>query len=181
VIDRGRGAVLDKKLLEEGQRREFKLPAGRRMLYRTRYFTDSGIIGSREYVRRFYRAVQDRFAAKRDKISKPIVGLDGIYCPSTNGIFWPRAAFSLVFNPRPSALRLRLKTRSGLALNQNPPFVEGHYLFTDAVDGVNRHEVGSAEHGAWSVAPNPLQPILTLKEKKFILSSTCLKILVIPI
>ena len=49
-------------------------------------------------------------------------------CPSINGIFQPPAAFSLVFNPRNSALCLRLKTRSGLAGNQNLPFMDGHYI-----------------------------------------------------
>jgi len=37
----------------------------------------------------------------------------------------PPAAFSLVFNPRNSTLCLRLKTRSGLAGNQNLPFLDG--------------------------------------------------------
>ena len=50
----------------------------------------------------------------------------GSWCPSRNGIFRPPAAFSLVFNPRNSALCLRLKTRSGLAGNQNLPFLDGH-------------------------------------------------------
>ncbi len=40
AIDRGKGAVLDEKLLEKEDRREFRLPAGSRMLYRTHYFTD---------------------------------------------------------------------------------------------------------------------------------------------
>ena len=79
AIDKGKGAVLEEKLLEKEQRREFRLPAGRRLLYRTRYFTDSGIIGTREYVRRTYQQVKDRFGAKRDKVPKPISGLDGIY------------------------------------------------------------------------------------------------------
>ena len=78
-IDRGKGAVLEEKLLEKEQQREFKLPAGRRMLYRTRYFTDSGIIGTREYVRRTYLQVMGKFGAKRDKVPKPISGLEGIY------------------------------------------------------------------------------------------------------
>jgi hypothetical protein len=42
-------------------------------------FTDSGIIGTREYVRRTYRQVTDKFAAKREKIPRPISGLEGIY------------------------------------------------------------------------------------------------------
>jgi hypothetical protein len=36
--------------------------------------------------------------------------------------------FSLVFNPRNSALCLRLKIRSGLAGNQNPLFLDGHWF-----------------------------------------------------
>lgn len=64
ATDKGKGAVLDEKLLEKEKRREFRLPAGRcRMIYRMRYFSDSGIIGSREYVRRTYRQVMDKFAA----------------------------------------------------------------------------------------------------------------------
>jgi hypothetical protein len=79
AIGRGIGVALDEKLLEKERRREFRLPASRRMLYRTRYFTDSGIIGTREYVRRTYRQVMDKFGAKRDKVPKPICGLEGIY------------------------------------------------------------------------------------------------------
>ena len=52
----------------------------------------------------------------------------GSWCPSINSIFRLPAAFSLVFNPRNSALCLWLKTRSGLAGNQNLPFLDGHQL-----------------------------------------------------
>jgi REP element-mobilizing transposase RayT len=79
AIDGGKGAVLEATLLEKESHRQFRLPAGRRLLYRTRYFTDSAIIGTREYVRRTYRQVEDRFGAKRDKVPKPISGLHGIY------------------------------------------------------------------------------------------------------
>jgi REP element-mobilizing transposase RayT len=79
AIDRGKGVVLDPELLEKEQQREFRLPTGRRLLYRTRYFTDSGIIGTREYVRLTYQQVKDRFGARRDKMPKPISGLNGIY------------------------------------------------------------------------------------------------------
>jgi REP element-mobilizing transposase RayT len=79
AIDGGKGAVLDSKLLEKEQQRDFRLPTGLRLLYRTRYFTDSGIIGTREYVRRTYSQVNDRFNAKRDKVPKPISGFNGIY------------------------------------------------------------------------------------------------------
>ena len=51
----------------------------KRFRYRTRYFTDSGIIGTKEYVSRNYGRFKDLFMFKRDKIPKPVAGLDGIY------------------------------------------------------------------------------------------------------
>lgn len=79
AIDRGKGAVLDPKLLQKEQAREFRLPAGRRLLYRTRYFTDAGIIGTKDYVRRTYLQVKDHFSSKREKVPRPIAGFNGIY------------------------------------------------------------------------------------------------------
>ena len=47
--------------------------------YRTRYFTDSGIIGSKEFVSGHYRGFKDLFMAKHEKIPRPVAGLDGMY------------------------------------------------------------------------------------------------------
>jgi len=47
--------------------------------YRTRYFTDSGIIGSKEFVSENYQRFKDVFMSKREKIPKRVVGLDGVY------------------------------------------------------------------------------------------------------
>lgn len=47
-----------------------------RFLNRTRYFTDSGIIGSKVFADRIYR---DHFSSKHEKKPKIIQGLDGIY------------------------------------------------------------------------------------------------------
>jgi putative transposase len=40
---------------------------------------DSGIIGTKEFVSRNYRRFKYHFMSKRDKIPKPVAGLDGIY------------------------------------------------------------------------------------------------------
>jgi hypothetical protein len=46
---------------------------------RTRYFTDSGIIGSKEFVAENYQRFKHLFHSKHKKKPKPIKGLDGIY------------------------------------------------------------------------------------------------------
>jgi putative transposase len=47
--------------------------------YRTRYFTDSGIIGSKAFVSSQYQRFRHLFASKNEKIPKPISGLSGVY------------------------------------------------------------------------------------------------------
>jgi len=50
-----------------------------RFRYRTRYFTDSGIIGTKEFVSRVYQDFKGYFTSRHEKQPKPVRGLDGIY------------------------------------------------------------------------------------------------------
>jgi len=50
-----------------------------RFRYRTRYFTDSGIIGTKEFVSRVYQGFKWHFSSRHEKRPKPIQGLRGIY------------------------------------------------------------------------------------------------------
>ena len=50
-----------------------------RFRYRTRYFTDSGIIGTKEFVSEVYQGFKDYFSSRHEKRPKPIQGLNGIY------------------------------------------------------------------------------------------------------
>ena len=50
-----------------------------RLRYRTRYFTDSGIIGSKAFVSSAYNMFKDYFECRHDKQPRPIEGLEGIY------------------------------------------------------------------------------------------------------
>ena len=50
-----------------------------RFRYRTRYFTESGIIGSKAFVAKNYQRFKHLFHSKREKRPKPIRGLDGMY------------------------------------------------------------------------------------------------------
>ena len=75
---RARSISLEKVLARE-RNREFELSKSDRFRYRTRYFTDSGIIGSKEFVSSNYRRFKNLFVSKHEKKPKPIKGLDGIY------------------------------------------------------------------------------------------------------
>jgi putative transposase len=66
-------------VVEKERRRGFELSKTDRFRYRTRYFTDSGIIGSKEFVSENYQRFKNLFSSKHEKKPKAIKGLDGIY------------------------------------------------------------------------------------------------------
>ena len=81
-IDRpesGKTKIINPRLLSRENRKNFKLTQASRLRYRTRYFTDSSIIGSKEFVSTQYRNFQHLFKSKNEKKPKPKQGLSGIY------------------------------------------------------------------------------------------------------
>jgi REP element-mobilizing transposase RayT len=77
--DKGRAKVIDPRLLAKQKNKDFEITIASRLRYRTRYFTDSGIIGSKAFVSTHYQRFQHLFASKNRKIPKPVKGLSGIY------------------------------------------------------------------------------------------------------
>jgi REP-associated tyrosine transposase len=77
--EKGKLRVIDEEVIKKERIREFKLSASDRFRYRTRYFTDSGIIGSKEFVSRTYRRFKHLFHSKNEKKPKPVKGLPGMY------------------------------------------------------------------------------------------------------
>lgn len=71
-----KGGIVD---LEKEQKREFKLNEFDRFRHKTRYFIDSGIIGSKEFVDQMYQRFKHHFISKKEKRPKKIKGLDEIY------------------------------------------------------------------------------------------------------
>ena len=67
------------KTVEKERKRDFEISRTDRFLYRTRYFTDSGIIGSREYVSVTYQQFKHLFQSKHEKKPKLVKGLDGVF------------------------------------------------------------------------------------------------------
>ncbi len=76
--EKGRVAVIDEEILEKERESNFEVTRMRRFKYKTRYFTDSGIIGSKEFVYQNYLKFKHRFQSKEKK-PKPVKGLNGVY------------------------------------------------------------------------------------------------------
>lgn len=73
------GVRLDPKLVDREAQKEFVLTPGDRLLYRTRYFTDSGVIGTKAFVSRCSTLFEHHFTSHHVKRPRPIAGLPGVY------------------------------------------------------------------------------------------------------
>jgi REP element-mobilizing transposase RayT len=77
--DKMKAKVIDDKVVAKERKKDFEINRISRFRYRTRYFTDSGIIGSKEFVAENYQRFKHLFFSKHDKKPKPIKGLEGMY------------------------------------------------------------------------------------------------------
>jgi REP element-mobilizing transposase RayT len=74
-----KGAKIASEIIEKEEENDFELKASDRFRYRTRYFTDSGVIGTKEFVSNCYRMFQHHFTCRHEKKPKPIKGLNGVF------------------------------------------------------------------------------------------------------
>jgi len=74
-----KGDQIHKKAINKERKREFKRSKINRFTHRTRYFTDSGIIGTKEFVSKNYQRFKHIFQSKNEKIPKRIKGLVDVY------------------------------------------------------------------------------------------------------
>lgn len=77
--DKVRAAVIDEKILEKERKNNFEISRVSRFRFRTRYFSDSGIIGSKEFVSVQYQKFKHLLQCKHEKKPKSIKGLEGMY------------------------------------------------------------------------------------------------------
>ena len=77
--NRNMAKVIDSDIIENERQKNYEISRIDRFMYRTRYFSDSGIIGTKEFVSEKYQRFKDVFMSKREKVPKSIAGLDGIY------------------------------------------------------------------------------------------------------
>ena len=69
-------AVIDEKIIAKERKNNFKVSRIDRFINRTRYFSDSGIIGSKEFVSCHYQKFKHLFQSKHPKKPKSIKGLE---------------------------------------------------------------------------------------------------------
>jgi putative transposase len=77
--DKVQAKVIDPTVVARERNKDFEISRISRFRHRTRYFTDSGIIGSKEFVWENYQRFKHLFYSKHEKKPKPIKGLDGMY------------------------------------------------------------------------------------------------------
>lgn len=78
-FDTGKGIPMKREVVEKEKKKDFELKRIQRFKYRTRYFTDSAVIGSKIFVSKQYQTFKDCFQTKNEKVPKSISGLKGIY------------------------------------------------------------------------------------------------------
>jgi len=77
--DKMQAQVIGANVVAKERKKDFEINRISRFRYRTRYFTDSGIIGSKEFVAENYQRFKHLFYSKHEKKPKPIKGLEGMY------------------------------------------------------------------------------------------------------
>jgi putative transposase len=77
--DKMQTKVIEDNLAAKERKKEFEISRIDRFRYRTRYFTDSGIIGSKQFLAANYQLFKHLFHSKHEKKPKPIKGLEGMY------------------------------------------------------------------------------------------------------
>lgn len=79
ALDRDKGVVLKADIVELERKNDYDLARVNRFRYRTKYFTDSGIIGSKKFVTQIYNSVKHRLPSKKEKRPQEVKGLNGIF------------------------------------------------------------------------------------------------------
>ena len=69
-------ATVDEKILEKERKTDFEISRPRRFRYRTRCFSDSGIIGTKEFVGKSYKRFKGIFQSRHKNRPRPIKELN---------------------------------------------------------------------------------------------------------
>ena len=79
AMDKKGQAKISEDELKKAACDDFQLNRVKRFRLRTRYFTDSGGIGSKAFVESLFVAFSERFGWKRPRIPKRVFGVEGVY------------------------------------------------------------------------------------------------------
>ena len=70
---------MDAQVVDQERKKGFTLTRAELFAHRCRYFTDSGIIGSREFVENGFRAVRHLLKSKDERRFTAVGGIDGVF------------------------------------------------------------------------------------------------------
>ena len=79
AIETTKRMSITEAVIKKERDKEYKLTSMDRLRFKTRYFTDSGIIGTKGFVFHYYEMFKGCFNTSKEKKPKRISGLDGIY------------------------------------------------------------------------------------------------------
>ncbi len=79
AIETVKGISINEAVIKNERYNDYKLTSIDRLRFKTRYFTDSGIIGTKGFVAHYYGTFKRCFNTSKQKKPKKISGLDGIY------------------------------------------------------------------------------------------------------
>ena len=78
-IDLPKRERIARGILERERGKGFEMSTADRFRCRTRYFSDSGIIGSKAFVAGIYQEFKGYFSSRHEKTPKAVGGLQGVY------------------------------------------------------------------------------------------------------
>jgi putative transposase len=79
AVDAGKGKVMDRKIVEKARKKGYKISRVERFRYRCRYFTDSGVIGGKDFVQEVFDQVKHLLGSKDTRKFTPVGGVEGVY------------------------------------------------------------------------------------------------------
>ena len=79
AVNTGKGQSMDPKIVKKERKNNFQLKRFELFCYRTRYFSDAGILGSKEFVREVFDQVKHLLASKDERKFTSLAGAQGVY------------------------------------------------------------------------------------------------------
>jgi hypothetical protein len=79
AVNTGKGKAMDPKIVARERKKNFKMKRFELFCYRTRYFSDAGILGSKEFVQEVFDQVKHLLKSKDERKFTSVGGADGVY------------------------------------------------------------------------------------------------------
>ena len=79
AVNTGKGKTMDARIVARERKKNFELKRLELFSFRARYFTDAGIMGSKEFVQEVFDQVKHLLASKNERKFTPIGGIGGVY------------------------------------------------------------------------------------------------------